>query len=221
MITILQQRLLKYGLREWLKIKSSLGRDQVLDTYYFGYGANLSIERFKKWHIPAEAVGTAYIENFQLKFNLPCEYKGKGFAGIEKSPKKRVWGILFRVNSNALKMLDVLEWVPFNFYERKLFEVISNEEIYTNVQSYVTCHPRCDLIPSKAYLDFIIQSGIKANFPQEYLRELSSNSAATTFDLDPSFVLRDPSKKRILSDKLSEVYLAHDKLREKLTRLIP
>lgn len=45
--------------------------------------------------------------------------------------------------------------------------------------------------------------------------------SATTFDLDPSFVLRDPSKKRILSDKLSEVYLAHDKLREKLTRLIP
>ncbi len=212
---------MKYCLREWLKIKSSLGRDQQLDAYYFGYGANLSIERFKKWNIPATVVGTAFIENHQLKFNLPCEYKGKGFAGIEKSPGKTVWGILFKVNSRALKMLDVLEWVPFNFYERKLFQVVSDNVTYSNVFSYVTCHPRSDLIPSKGYLDFIVQTGMKANFPKHYIRELSSTTAATEFELDPSFVLRDPSKKRIMSNRFSEIYLAHDRLREKLTRLIP
>jgi gamma-glutamylcyclotransferase (GGCT)/AIG2-like uncharacterized protein YtfP len=221
MITILQQRTLKYGLREWLKIKSTLGRDQQLDTYYFGYGANLSLERFKKWHIPVEAVGAAYIDEHQLKFNLPCEYKGKGFAGIENVPGKRVWGILFKINSSALKMLDVLEWVPFNFYDRKLFEVVSNDKQYQNVHTYVTCHPRYDLIPSKAYLDFIIQAGRKADFPEEYLSELSTHPSATTFELDPSFVLRNPARKRVLSHKLSEVYLAHDRLREKLSRLIP
>jgi gamma-glutamylcyclotransferase (GGCT)/AIG2-like uncharacterized protein YtfP len=220
-ITILQQRTLKYGLRGLLKFKQTLGLDQELDAYYFGYGANLSIDRFRKWNIPAEIVGTAFIVNHQIKFNLPCEYKGKGFAGIEKCPGRMVWGILFKVNSKALKMLDVLEWVPFNFYERKVFQVVCNNEAYANVYSYVTCHPRSDLVPSKGYLDFIIQSGVKANFPQDYLKELSSTLAATDFELDPAFDLRDPSKKRILSDKLSEVYLAHDKLREKLTRLIP
>ena len=221
MITILQQRTLKYGMKELLKLKASFGRDQELDAYYFGYGANLSIDRFRKWHIPAEIVGTSFIQNYQIKFNLPCEYKGKGFAGIEMAPGKKVWGLLFKVNLKALKMLDVLEWVPFKFYERKLFEVKCNDETYTRVHSYVTCNPRNGLIPSRGYLDFIIQSGRKVGFPEDYLEELSLFSPASEFELDPTFVLRDPSKKRIFSDTFSELYLAHDKLREKLTRLIP
>ena len=207
MITILQQRLLKYGFREYLKLKSFLGKDQNLDSYYFGYGANLSPERFKKWHIPSEIIGAACIVNHQLKFNLPCEYLGKGFAGIEESPGKKVWGILFKVNSNALRMLDILEWVPFNFYERRLFSVMSNDEIYSNVYSYVTCNPRYNLIPSKGYLDYIIQSGIKAGFPKDYLEELSQSPTATQFELDPSFVLRDPSRKRMLSNLFPKMYL--------------
>lgn len=221
MITILQQRSLKYGMRELLKLKKSLGQDQELDTYYFGYGANLSIERFKKWHIPAEVVGTSYIENHQLKFNLPCEYKGKGFAGIEECSGRKTWGILFKVNSKALRMLDVLEWVPFKFYERKLFKVINNGETYSDVHSYVTCHPRSNLVPSKGYLDFIIQAGTRAHFPEEYLQELSLHPFAEKFELDTSFDLRDPSRKRLFNDQLSKIYLIHDNLREKLTRLIP
>jgi gamma-glutamylcyclotransferase (GGCT)/AIG2-like uncharacterized protein YtfP len=220
-ITILQQRTLKYGMKQILKLKNLLSRDQKLDAYYFGYGANLSIERFRKWNIPAEIIGTSYIDNHEIKFNLPCEYKGKGFAGIEKKADKKVWGVLFKVNSKALKMLDVLEWVPFDFYQRKIFEVRCNGETYENVYSYVTCHPRYDLVPSKGYLDFIMQSGIKAGFPNDYLEELSSTSTLIDFELDPTFVLRDPSKKRILSHELSKLYLAHDRLREKLARLIP
>ncbi len=221
MITILQQRTLKYSLKELLKIKSKLNYDQVLDAYYFGYGANLSIGRFREFHIPAEIVGTAFIQDHQIKFNLPCEYKGKGFAGIEKSPGKVVWGVLYKVNSKALKMLDVLEWVPFNFYERKLFKVACGEKSYLDVHSYVTCYPRHDLIPSRGYLDFIIQAGLKANFPEDYIKELSYTPTATEFELDPSFDLRDPSRKRMLSEKLASIYLTHDKLREKLTRIIP
>jgi gamma-glutamylcyclotransferase (GGCT)/AIG2-like uncharacterized protein YtfP len=204
-----------------LKIKRKLKRDQNLDAYYFGYGANLSIDRFRKWHIPAEIVGTAFIKNYKIKFNLPCEYKGKGFAGIEQSQGEMVWGILFKVNSKALKMLDVLEWVPFNFYERKLFVVMQNEETFKNVHSYVTSNPQYNLVPSKAYLDFIINSGIRANFPKYYLDELSSTPTKNNFELDTTFVLRNPSRKRIFIESLSQLYLFHDKLREKLARLIP
>jgi gamma-glutamylcyclotransferase (GGCT)/AIG2-like uncharacterized protein YtfP len=221
MITIVQQRTLKYGMKQILKLKSFFKLDQDLDVYYFGYGANLSIDRFRKWYIPAEIVGTGYIENHQIKFNLPCEYKRKGFAGIEEKLEKKVWGVVFKVNSKALKMLDILEWVPFNFYERKLFEVLCNGKTYENTYSYVTCHPRDDLVPSKSYLDFIIQSGLKSGFPSEYLEELLSTPSMIDFEFDLTFVLRDPSKKRILSDKLSGLYLLHDRLREKLTRLIP
>ena len=221
MITILQQRALKYSFREYLRIKKSLGLEQDLDALYFGYGANLSIERFKKWHIPVEIIGTAFLENHQLKFNLPCEYVGKGFAGIEETKGMKVWGILFKVNSNALRMLDVLEWVPFKFYNRKTFSVISNGKTYTKVHSYVTCYPRHDLLPSKGYLDFIIQSGVNANFPEEYLKELASTQAKTNFEIDNTFVLRDPARKRLFINRLSRIYQIHDNLREKLTRLIP
>lgn len=221
MITILQQRALKYGLKEILKLKKYFSRDQELDTYYFGYGANLSIDRFKKWYIPAAIVGTGFIGDHRIMFNLPCEYKGKGFAGIESCQGRKVWGILFKVNSKALKMLDVLEWVPFKFYERKRFSVNCNGETYTSVFSYQTCHPRYNLIPSKAYLDYIIQSGKRASFPDDYLSELSSHPSETQFEIDTRFVLRNPSKTRILAEKLSKFYRVHDNLREKLTRLIP
>jgi len=221
LITILKQRTLKYGMKEYLKLKSLIGKDQELNSYYFGYGANLSIDRFRKWNIPAEIVGPSYIENHEIKFNLPCEYKGKGFAGIEKANDKKVWGILFKVNLSALKMMDILEWVPFNFYERKLFEVKCNEETYLNVFSYVVCNPRNDLMPSTGYLDFIIQSGRKAGFPHNYLEQVSLNSSKTEFELDPTFRLSNPAKKRMFGARLSKIYLIHDKLREKLTRLIP
>ncbi len=221
MITVLQQRAMKYGLRELLSLKRKINLDQGLDCFYFGYGANLSIDRFKKWNIPAEVVGPAFIKDHMLKFNLPCEYKGKGYAGIEHEAGQTVWGILFKVNESALKMLDVLEWVPFSFYERKLFDVSHDNEIYTNVHAYVTCHPKKNLVPSKGYLDYIISEGKKADFPETYLSYLSSIQSESSFELDPTFVLRNPSQSRLFSDKLGKLYLQHDVLREKLTKVIP
>lgn len=220
-ITILAQRSLKYGLKailEWQK-KTNLKTEQSF--YYFGYGANLSNKHLEKYNISSQRIGTALLDDHQLKFDLPCEYIGKGFAGIQPSPGAQTWGSLFKINREGLAMLDVLEWVPFKFYERKTVTVTCEDKTYANVQAYFTCSPKEGLVPSEGYLNYIISNGISEGLPQVYLDELKKTETKTEFEIDPGFCLSNPGKRRWKEESLRRFYQEHDKLREKLTKLIP
>jgi hypothetical protein len=221
MLTVIIQRALKYSLKTILKAQQKHSISSEANFYYFGYGANLGIDRFEKLHIKAEIVGVARLNNFKLVFDLPCEYKGKGFAGIEESKNDIVLGTLFKLNREVLLLLDVVEWVPFKFYKRIKVSVIQDNQLIENVFVYKTVYPTKDLTPSTGYLNYIKEMARKNNFPQSYLDYLDSISSNDQFQFDHGFCLHNPSKRRPFETPLKNLYQKHDILREKLTKIIP
>lgn len=223
MLTILSQRLMKYSANSLLKAASKININKVkkLDTLYFGYGANLNVKRFHDKAMSAELIGTAILKDYSLSFSLPCEYKGKGYADIQEAKDQEVWGALFKINSYALMLLDIMEWVPFDFYRKIKVSVQCNDKVYKDVWAYQAVYPKFDLVPSKGYLDFIIGRSVENHAPEDYVSKLRENEYKEEFDFDTGFCLSSPNKRRILEDKLEGLYLAHDKIREKIAGLLP
>ena len=219
MLTIIQHRLLKHGYRAVLKQLNKMPLKKGY-TYYFAYGANLSIDRFKKFSIIAEEIGPACLKNYQLKYNLPCEYLDKGYAGVIPSEEKEVWGTLFKVENKGMTLLDILEWVPFNMYYRTSENVECDGKNYPEVNFYITKYPRDNLFAPTNYHNFILTEAKKRSFPQSYINHLEELSHKSDFKLNPKFNLAAPNKDRFFSDPLRRYYLIHDRIREKLCEII-
>ncbi len=218
MLPIISQRLLKYTHQLFLKFE----RKSPVNQLYFAYGANMGTERFLKYNMRFSKIGPAYINDTQLTFNLPCEYQGKGFAGIVPAKKKQVYGVLYRVSYPTLLMLDILEWRIFQFYDRHkkiVFTTHGQQKFYA--WSYFVKHPRHNLSPSKGYLNYIIQEAKKNNFPSSYIEEIEQYSSKDSFPLDHEFNLLNPGRPRFAHKRLSFVYKKTDHLREKVANFLP
>lgn len=210
MITVLRQRLLK---RAFVK-KHDLSEENTI--YYFGYGANLNTSYFLGQFPSAEFIGVGKLSDFSFSINMPCEYIGKGFGGIEKQRGEVVYGALYKISKSAMHFLNILEWVPFNFYRPELIEVSCNELTYQAVV-YFPCLVKSDLKTSHGYKDLILKGGSKLNLPSDYLSKIQGIRTSDTFELDNSFNLASPGKPRLFP---SSFYVWHDILREKLCEII-
>jgi len=206
MLTIIEQRLLK---KIYSGIESSHSK---LSTLYFGYGANSSPKFFARRLKHFEVIGDGILKNYQLSFNTPCEYLGKGYGGITSAQNGIVYGTIYKISSEALALLDVLEWVKYGFYHRETLQI---DLIQAEV--YVPTNPRENLLPSKQYLDFLISGAVEMKQPAGYVDFLKSHPYQEQFVLDHSFNLRNPSSSRLFPGTLCAF---HDRLREKLCNLI-
>jgi gamma-glutamylcyclotransferase (GGCT)/AIG2-like uncharacterized protein YtfP len=189
---------------------------ETKSIYYFAYGANINFSHFVKIGLSFERMGNGILKNYQFSFSLPCEYKGKGFGGVIPSLGTEVHGVLYKLTPSSLKYLDVLEWVPFNFYSRVELSVLSIEGLVT-AWIYVPCFPNSSLIPSTGYKNLILKASKTLNFPNDYLEYLASFDSRDSFDIDHDFNLGHPGKSRLLPKIL---WRRHDFWREKLARLI-
>lgn len=221
MINILAQRTLKYSTRFILRLQKKLGIQGQANIYYFGYGANIGLKRFQDNYMRTEKIGNALLQDHELSFSVPCEYLGKGFASAEVKVGGEIWGCLFKINREALMLLDILEWVPFNFYRRKKVSVKVGESIYEQVWVYVGTNCLRQLRPDQNYLQYLIKSAEVEKLPGPYIAKLRSVERGQTFPLDPGFRLSNPSKRRFFESFLRKFYLKHDQLREKLSKLLP
>lgn len=179
-------------------------------VYYFAYGANMSPDLFKSRVPDYEFLGLAELHKHELKFNVPCEYLNKGFAGIAPCADGIVFGALYKISKTSLVFLDWAEWVPFNFYRRELIEVVANsKKNLANV--YIQQCPKEGLIPSNGYKNLILKSLENINADANYIKKIKEISGQNQFELDHSFNLSNPSKRRVLRPSF---YRWHDIIRE-------
>lgn len=120
MMIVLTQRAFKFAALTLVRQRHRLlgARLPKPNIFYFAYGANLDPERFKKYQANVEAVGVARLDGFSMKFTLPCEYVGKGFASIEADAKGTVWGYLYKLDRPTLTFLDACEYAFLRHYVR-------------------------------------------------------------------------------------------------------
>jgi gamma-glutamylcyclotransferase len=216
MISVLTQRALKFTSMVAVKQrKRILGKKlPPPGIFYFAYGANLSPQRFEKYHMNVEPVGVAKLEKYALKFTLPCEYREKGYASVEREPSREVWGFLYKIDRLSLHLLDVMEWAVMNQYRRVLLTVKTTEGKEVQAHTYQARYPREGLFPSDEYKKLIQESARQHGFPIAYIEEIQKVPSRDKFDLDPGFSFLVPNKRRYFEKLLRKPYLWHDKVRE-------
>ena len=217
MLSILRQRAVKHTLQKIVKVSKRSERSH----YYFGYGANLSVKRFKDRQMNVEEIGNAVLMNHEVKFSLSNEYKNKGYAGVHAKQDSEVWGVLYKMDRLSLALLDTLEWCGFGAYERKEVEVfVDSSQKRQKAWCYFVQRPKFDLFPSKIYLNNMIKASHERGFPDSYINFLKAQDYRENFEIDHGFSLLFYGKRRILERKLKPIYKIHDQLREKLCELI-
>lgn len=220
MLSILRQRATKHALLSAVLIKSKLPRPTRRDQIYFGYGANLSVERFTRRKMNVREIGNAVLRGYEIKFTLSNEYKHKGYAGIHEHQNGEVWGVLYEMNLLSLRLLDSLEWCGFGAYERKKVTVKMESGDTRQCWCYFVKNPKFDLFPSKTYLNNMVSAAEGRKFPESYISFLKSHNSHDQFTIDHGFSLLFYGKRRPLEKILLPIYRWHDKLREKLCELI-
>jgi len=119
-------------------------------------------------------VGAARLADHRLTFPLRCASWGGAVASIEPAPAAEVWGVLWRVDGEALAALDAYEDVAEGTYRRVREQVESNGEV-RSCWSYVA---RPDAVapgpPSRRYMAALIAGARHFGLPEAYVRSLEA-----------------------------------------------
>ena len=114
--------------------------------FYFSYGMNTNPEAMKLRTGNAVPLGSALLKNYKLRFAV--------YADVVPDTTSEVYGVLWRIDDDALVALDIREGYP-EFYNRKTVKVRCNNESYDAIVYFMTPGARSEL-PTNGYLNTII-----------------------------------------------------------------
>lgn len=140
---------------------------------YFAYGSNMDVEQLKeRIGNSFDILGPAVLKDYVLKFNKISVRRG-GCANIEPAKGEEVWGILFKLNEEQIKKLDVYEGAPTH-YRRVNVKVQTEKGEELEAVTYVACEEfkREGLRPSEDYLKHLLSA--KEMLPESYIKKLKT-----------------------------------------------
>ncbi len=141
---------------------------------YFAYGSNMDVKQLKERIGDSfEILGPAVLKDYALKFNKISVKRG-GCANIEPAKGEEVWGILFKLNEEQIRKLDVFEGAPYH-YRRVNVKVQTKKGENLEAVTYVACEEfkREGLRPSEDYLKHLLSA--KEMLPESYVKKLTSH----------------------------------------------
>lgn len=140
---------------------------------YFAYGSNLLASRMFVQNPTAKRVGPACLQDHRLDFNFESTRWGGHAATIVPDKGKHVWGALWQVDN--ITNLDLQEGVNDGIYFAKQVFVnkFDNETVECRTYQLVQLPKEDDKkMPSRVYLETIIQGAVETGLPVEYINEL-------------------------------------------------
>ena len=114
---------------------------------YFGYGMNTNLKGMAERCPGAVSLGHAVLPEHEFRFAV--------HADVLENKEMNVDGVLWEINRNHLRSLDMLEGYPF-YYDRKVVEVIHNGEIKKALVYYMQ-PGNLDNMPAQSYLDMLCE----------------------------------------------------------------
>ena len=129
----------------------------MTQMYYFGYGMNTNADSMKQRTPTSVSLGRAQLKDFEFRFAY--------HADVVRTPGKMVEGVLWSIDQNGLRELDILEGYP-NYYNRIRVTVTCQSQQYS-AWVYVMTPGQVLGMPSKHYRDHLLagytQHGIPIN----------------------------------------------------------
>ncbi len=139
-------------------------------VWYFAYGANLNKDLMKKrvggWRDCKRGV----LEGYKLSFDVFSKSWGGGVADIREESGSKVYGAVYLLDEEQLKVLDRYEGVPSIYLRRKV--IVKTDDGEVKAVTYVAANPKQYVRPSAEYLA-MMQKGLRQHgYGDEVLREV-------------------------------------------------
>lgn len=151
--------------------------------HYFGFGSNISTVSLQAKGVEPLSSRTAVLYGWVLRFNVEHFFRNEGGVGnIEYTgdPNDRVLGVLHECSDEALAPLDATEAYGYG-YDRITIEVEVNDNSSKGARvisalTYVGMPDFIDnnCLPSRRYLNIIIDGAIKAGLDNDYISKLNN-----------------------------------------------
>ena len=138
--------------------------------WYFAYGSNMSRTQMGD-RCPGHGRGlAARLPGYRLAFDRYSTRRGGGHvADILEAPiSSNVWGIVWSVEARHLEALDGFEGVARGVY-RRIDVRVETADGGLDAVAYRICAPGEEGLPSRAYLDLLLEGAVEFAFPSDYL----------------------------------------------------
>lgn len=144
-------------------------------TYcYFAFGSNMDKEQMKIRKANFTEMQKGIIKDWKLVFNkINSKKVGAGYANIIPNSGSIVEGIIYKVDNDAIPILDGFEGVPIN-YEQKIMPVENTNKELIDCIVYIANPSKVDnfLKPEKLYLQHLLKG--KDFLSESYFSDLKS-----------------------------------------------
>lgn len=137
--------------------------------YYFAYGSNMEHKQMQKRCPNSKYLMKAQLQGYKFVYDGYSETRGCAVANIVKDKDNIVWGGLFEVTDECIKMLDKYEGVP-TAYQKKTIEVRDEQNNLYKAIVYLR-EPQKVGRPSDGYRKILIDGAKDCGLPEEYVEK--------------------------------------------------
>jgi len=142
--------------------------------YYFAYGSNMNEKQLQERCLNPNlyTLGKSCLKNYRLDFTTKSGFWKGGVADVVYNEGSVVWGLLYVLNKEEIKLLDHYEGFP-TYYTRDE-EDLSFDDQTIKAWVYKVANKDSFIPPSEKYINTIIEAAIKYDFPEDYINYLKS-----------------------------------------------
>jgi len=136
---------------------------------FFLYADNLNPSQLKRRAPEHKPIGKAYLPDHALNF---CRWSSQwrcGLPSVIPSPGEKVWGMIFEITDEDMKLLDEFEGdVPEGAFHHVQVTVIADGEEKTLVNTYAA-NPIGKFKPKDHYIEWVIKGLKHWKLPDDYI----------------------------------------------------
>jgi cation transport regulator ChaC len=149
-------------------------RIDAATIWYFAYGSNMQRATFesRRGMRPREA-RCGRLAGYRLAFDLPVGSGERGVANLIVDANAETYGVLYRISTDELGVLDRTEGVDRGYYRRDEVRVRSLDagEAVT-AWTYLSSHGTEGRLPSLRYMGLLLEGAREHGLPTHYVRAL-------------------------------------------------
>jgi cation transport regulator ChaC len=142
------------------------------DTFiYFAYGSNMLSRRLLERTPSAVFIGIGYLCGRKLVFDKDG-YDGSGKCDMERtsSQSDRVYGVLYRIDSDEKPLLDQAEGLGESYRQERVRVITDGGE--REAMAYVAIRKAPDLLPYNWYKSLVVAGAVEHGLPDDYVERL-------------------------------------------------